>query len=82
MTIFIGDDYTPYDYVNRYETLRYVVSRAQGLKKSIRLIEKDNEHLTIRCPLSGDYLEIVGEEDDLQWLDNELRKQNWYRPTS
>lgn len=50
------------------------------LKKSLRLVEKDSEHLTIRCPLSGDYLEIVGEKDDLEWLDNELRKQGWYRP--
>ena len=61
-------------------TLKYVTSRAQGLKKSLRLVEKDSEHLTIRCPLSGDYLEIVGEKDDLEWLDNELRKQGWYRP--
>lgn len=81
MTIFTGD-YTPYEYVNRYETLKYVKSRAQSLKKSLRLVEKDSEHLTIRCPLSGDYLEIVGEKDDLEWLDNELRKQNWYRPNS
>lgn len=81
MTIFTGD-YTPYNYVNRYETFNYVKSRAQGLKKSLRLVEKDSEHLTIRCPLSGDYLEIVGEKDDLEWLDKELRKQNWYRPNS
>ena len=81
MTIFTGD-YTPYHYVSRYETFNYVKSRAQGLKKSLRLVEKDSEHLTIRCPLSGDYLEIVGEKDDLEWLDKELRKQNWYRPNS
>ena len=79
MTIFTGN-YVPYEYANRYETLKYVTSRAQGLKKSLRLVEKDSEHLTIRCPLSGDYLEIVGEKDDLEWLDNELRKQGWYSP--
>ncbi len=79
MTIFTGN-YVPYEYANRYETFKYVKSRAQGLKKSLRLVEKDSEHLTIRCPLSGDYLEIVGEKDDLEWLDNELRKQGWYRP--
>ena len=79
MTIFTGN-YVPYEYANRCETLKYVTSRALGLKKSLRLVEKDSEHLTIRCPLSGDYLEIVGEKDDLEWLDNELRKQGWYRP--
>ena len=55
MTIFTGN-YVPYEYANRYETFKYVKSRAQGLKKSLRLVEKDSEHLTIRCPLSGDYL--------------------------
>ena len=79
MTIFTGD-YKPYYYSSRYETLKYMVSRAQGLKKSLRLIEKDSEHLTIRCPLSGDYVEIVGDNDDLQWLHDELLKAQWYRP--
>ena len=79
MTIFTGD-YKPYHYSSRYETLKYVIGRAQGLKKSLRLIEKDSEHLTIRCPLSGDYIEIVGDNDDLQWLHNELVKAQWYRP--
>lgn len=81
MTI-LTSNCAPYNYVNRYETLKYVKSRAHGIKKSIRLVEKDNGHLTLRCPLSGDYLEIVGEKDDLEWLDKELRKQNWYRPNS
>lgn len=80
MTIFTGD-YTPYEYANRFETFKYVKSRAQALKKSLRLVEKDNEHLTIRCPLSGDYLEITGSKEDLEWLDNELSKGDWYRTT-
>lgn len=80
MTI-ITDTYQPYEYVTRYETLKYVVSRAQGLKKSLRLVEKDSEHLTIRCPLSGDYLDVLGSEEDLVWLDEQLTRQKWYRTT-
>ena len=78
MTIFTGN-YVPYEYANRYETLKYVTSRAQGLKKSLRLVEKDSEHLTIRCPLSGDYITVVGEKEDLDWLHAELTKRRWYR---
>lgn len=80
MTIFLGD-YIPYEYVSRFEVFRYVKSKAQGLKKSIRLVEKDNEHLTVRCPLSGDYLDIVGTTEDLEWLYNELVKGAWFRTT-
>lgn len=78
MTIFTGD-FTPYNYVTKYETLKYVKSRTHDLKKSLRLVEKDNEHLTIRCPLSGDYLDILGTVEELDWLHNELIKGNWYR---
>ena len=78
MTIFTGT-FIPYEYENRREVLKYLISRTQGLERSLRLIEKDSEHLTIRCPLSGDYLEIAGSVEELEWLNNELRKRNLYK---
>lgn len=78
MTIFTGT-FIPYEYENRRDALKYVVSRAQGLERSLRLVEKDSEHLTIRCPLSGDYLEIIGTVEDLEWLNSELKKRNLYK---
>lgn len=78
MTI-INDTYIPYEYDNKLDCLKHVESRCHGLKKSLRFIEKDNEHLTVRCPLSGDYLEITGTPAELEWLNNELKKRNWYR---
>ena len=78
MTI-ITDTYIPYEFDNKIDTLKHVESRCHNLKKSLRFIEMDNEHLTVRCPLSGDYLEIVGSVDELNWLHAELSKRNWYR---
>lgn len=80
MTIFT-DTYIPYEFSSRNECLRYIEDRCHRLKKSLRLVEKDNEHLTVRCPLSGDYLDVVGSEDDLKWLDEQLHKRQWYRLT-
>lgn len=77
--VIINDTYIPYEYPNRYDCLKHVESRCHNIKKSLRFIEKDNEHLTVRCPLSGDYLEIGGSQEDLEWLHNELKKRNWYR---
>lgn len=79
MTI-ITETYIPYEF-NRYEALKYIESRALGIKKSIRFIEIDKEsgHLILRCPLSGDYLEIAGSSEEIEWLDNELRIRQWYR---
>lgn len=78
MTIFT-DTYVPYEFDNKQECLKHVESRCHGLKKALRFIEMDNEHLTVRCPLSGDYLEIVGTEDDLNWLHSQLTIRGWYR---
>lgn len=78
MTIFTGT-YVPYEYDNKMDVLKYVESRCHGIKKSLRFVEKDNEHLTVRCPLSGDYLDITGSREEIDWLDNELKKRYWYR---
>lgn len=78
MTI-INDTYIPYEYNDKHECLKHVESRCHNLKKSLRFIEKDNEHLTVRCPLSGDYLEITGTPAELKWLHSELKRRNWYR---
>lgn len=78
MTIFT-DTYVPYEFDNKYDCLKHIESRCHGLKKSLRFVEKDNEHLTVRCPLSGDYLDVVGTAEELEWLNVELRTRKWYR---
>lgn len=78
MTIFTGT-FIPYDYSNRNDALEHIESRCHGIKKSLRLIKIDSEHLEVRCPLSGDYLEITGTENDVKWLHKELQRRQWYR---
>ena len=39
----------------------------------------DSEHLTVRCPLSGDYLDILGSQEELNWLHAQLTIREWYR---
>lgn len=80
MTIFT-DTFIPYVFKTKYQALEYVVGRCQGLKHSLRLMEKDTEHLTFRCPVSGDCIDVVGEVDELRWLDEQLCIRKWYRIT-
>lgn len=68
------------EFETKRETLKYVEFRCQKLLKSLKRIEKNSEHLIVRCPLSGEYLEIVGTPAELDWLDEELKKRNWYKP--
>ena len=78
MTI-ITDTYIPYEFSNRYDCLKHVENRCMNLKKALRFIEIDNEHLRVRCPLSGDYLDILGTTEELNWLHAELTKRGWDR---
>jgi hypothetical protein len=78
MTIFT-DTYVPYEYENKMDVLHYIEDRCHGIKKSLRFVEMSNEHLKVRCPLSGDYLEITGSTIDINWLHAELTKRKWYR---
>ena len=78
MTIFT-DTYIPYEFDNKYECYKYIKSRCMNINNSLRLVEKDNEHLKVRCPLSGDYLDVVGTIEELTWIDNQLRVNNLYR---
>ena len=77
--IIFTETYVPYEYDDKHDVLKYVVSRCHGIKKSLRFVEKNNGHLMVRCPLSGDYLDILGSQEEIDWLDNELIKRNWYR---
>lgn len=78
MTIFTNT-FIPYEYDSVWDTLEYIESRCHGLKKSLRFVEMDSEHLQVRCPLSGDYLNIYGKTNDINWLHAELTKREWYR---
>lgn len=79
MTIFTGT-YIPYDF-NKRGCLKYIIDRCHNMKQTLKFVEMDNEHLTVRCPLSGDYLDILGTPEELTWINSELRRLNWYRLT-
>lgn len=78
MVIFT-DSFIPYEFENKRKCYEYIVERSHGIKKSLKFIEMDAEHLKVRCPVSGDYLEIIGSEEDLNWLHSELTKKEIYK---
>lgn len=78
MTIYT-DTFIPYEFKTKREAFDYVVERCHGLKKSLRFVEMDEEHLVVRCPIVADYLEITGTPEELNWLHAELTKREWYR---
>lgn len=77
--LIIGDSFLPYDFRNWREAANYVIDRCCGVIRGLDLIEKNKEHLEVRCPLGGEYLDIVGSEEDLEMIHRTLILQNLYR---
>lgn len=73
------DTYIPYEFNDVEEVIQYVIEMSHGLKSAIRLIEKNTEHLVIRCPVSGEYLDILSSQANLNELDKLLISRNLYR---
>ncbi len=78
MTIYTGT-FIPYDYADRWNVLHYIESYCQHIKKSIRIVEKDKEHLCLKCPMSINCIDIHGDEEEIEWLHNKLEILRWYR---
>ena len=78
MTVF-NDTFRPIELKDKQSTLNYIVERSMNIRRSIRFIEKEPDHLTLRLPGSGEYVEITGTESEIIWLDDQLRKRDYYR---
>lgn len=78
MTVF-NDTFRPIELKDRGSTLNYIVERSMGIRRSIRFIEKEPDHLTLRLPGCGEYIEVTGTEAEVMWLDDQLLKRDYYR---
>ncbi len=77
--LVIGDTFLPYDFMNWRECCNFLIDKCYGMKKAMTLVAKDKEHLEMRCPLTGEYLTVLGSTIDLERIDREFILQNLYR---
>lgn len=73
-----SNTFIPYEF-DMHQAYRYITERCRYIKGSLRFLEMTNEHLYVRCPFAGDYLEIVAPIEELQWLNDRLLRNKWYR---
>lgn len=78
--LVIGDTFSPYDFLNWKECCNFLIDKCYGMKRAMLLIKKDKEHLEMRCPLTGEYLTVLGCTEDLERIHRTFILQNLYRP--
>lgn len=74
----INEDNIEYE-CNKFQAFKYLKDRCYDLKSSLRFVVKTKGHLMVRCPLTGEYLILNGSNEDIDWLHDQLVKNNWYR---
>jgi hypothetical protein len=75
------DDASEYELNDMFDYVIFLEKKCYNIKHSLLLLQKDTEHLKVRCPVSGEYIDVFGTEDELNWLDDMLRKRQLYRVT-
>lgn len=78
--LIITENYVPYDFNNWRECVNFIIDKCYGVKRGLTLIEKDKEHLEVRCPLTGEYMTILGSDETIERVHTQLILQNLYRP--
>lgn len=82
MFISESDLFMPVCFSTLNDFYEFIVQRTKRAgKRSLTRLRKEKGHLLIRCPIIGDILDVTGTEWELNWLDNELRRNDWYALT-
>lgn len=79
--LVIGDTYQPYDFLDWRTCCNFLIDKCYNMKRAMTLIRKDKEHLEMRCPLTGEYLTVLGSEENLENIHRTFILQNLYRST-
>lgn len=77
--LVIGDTFLPYDFLTWRECCNFLIDKCYGMTRAMTLVEKDEEHLELRCPLTGEYLTVLASEEDLEHIHTTFILQNLYR---
>lgn len=77
--LVIDDTFSPYDFLTWRECCNFLIDKCYGMTRAMVLIEKDKEHLELKCPLTGEYLTVLASPEDLERIHRTFILQNLYR---
>ena len=56
-----------------------ITDKQLGIKRSITLLGKDVDQLTLRTPITNENVRIFGEPDEIAWLHLQMVREQMYR---
>lgn len=70
--------FMPQEFDNKEQCLRWIKDKQLGISRSITLLAKDSDQLTIRTPITNENVRIVGEPSEIAWLHLQMVRERIY----
>lgn len=71
--------FMPQEFTNKEQCLQWLKDKQLGIKRSITLLGKDVDQLTLRTPITNENVRIFGEPDEIAWLHLQMVREQMYR---
>ena len=64
----------PQEFNNKERCLQWLKDKQFSLPHSLKLLCKEKERLVIRTPITNEYIEVYGTNEEINWVHLELVK--------
>ena len=71
--------FMPQEFTNKEQCLQWLKDKQLGIKRSITLLGKDVDQLTLRTPITNENVRIFGEPDEIAWVHLRMVREQMYR---
>lgn len=70
--------FMPQEFDNKEQCLKWLKDKQLGINRSITLLGKEPDQLTIRTPITNENVRIVGEPSEIAWLHLQMVRERMY----
>lgn len=68
----------PQEFNSKEQCLRWLQNKQLGIRRSIVLLSKSEDWMSVRVPITNEIINIHGEVDEIRWLHLAMVKNQMY----
>lgn len=70
--------FLPQEFSNKEQCLQWLRDKQLGINRSITLLRKEPDQLTVRTPITNENVRIVGEPNEIAWIHLQMVRERMY----
>lgn len=70
--------FMPQEFSSKERCLQWLKDKQLGIHRSITLLRKDQDQLTVRTPITNENVRIIGEPEEIAWLHLQMVRERMY----